>query len=126
NGTGNSAIAGSLSVGTGLTVTTGGATITGNSVINGTLTGLTGLTSGGTITFSGLNTAGIVHTNASGVLSTGPVVLGTDTSGNYVAQLGTLTGLTTTGNSGAGSTPTLSVTYGSSNNTAVQGSTALT
>lgn len=45
-------------------------------------------------------------TNGSGVLSTGPVALGTDTTGSYVANLGTLTGLTTTGNSGAGSTPT--------------------
>jgi len=54
------------------------------------------------------------------------VALGTDTTGNYVATLGTLTGLTTSGNTGEGSTPTLSVTYGSSANQAVQGNTTIT
>ena len=54
------------------------------------------------------------------------VALGTDTTGNYVATLGTLTGLSTSGNNGEGSTPTLSVAYGSSANTAVQGNTSIT
>jgi hypothetical protein len=108
NGTGASAIAGSLSIGTGLSVTSGGASISG------------------TVTLSSLNTAGVVHTNGSGVLSTGPVILGTDTTGNYVMNLGALTGLTTTGNTGAGSTPTLSITYGALANTSVQGNTTLT
>src|SRR3989344_4356914 len=41
----------------------------GNIAATGTLTGLTGLTSSGTITFSGLNTAGaVVYTDSSGVL----------------------------------------------------------
>ena len=44
---------------------------------------------------------------------------------SYVATLGSLTGLTTTGNTGAGSTPTISVTYGSAASTAAQGNTAL-
>jgi hypothetical protein len=131
-------VEGSGTFGTGLTVSAGGAAITGNSTITGTLSGLTGLTvasgganitggltAAGTITFGGLNSVGIVHTNASGQLSTSSVALGTDTTGNYVATLGALTGLTTTGNTGAGSTPTLAVTYGSTANTAVQGNTTL-
>ena len=56
---------------------------------------------------------------------TGDIALGTQTSGNYVATLGTLTGLSTTGNTGEGSTPTLSVSYGSIANTAVQGDTSV-
>jgi hypothetical protein len=54
------------------------------------------------------------------------VALGTDTTGDYIASLGTLTGLSTTGNSGEGSNPTLSVLYGSTANTAVQGNTQVT
>jgi hypothetical protein len=116
---------GALTLAGSLTIQSGGIAVTGNSTIAGTLSGLTGITSGGTITFSNLNSAGVVHTNASGVLSTGSVALGSETTGNYVANLGTLTGLSTTGNTGAGSTPTLSVTYGSSANTSAQGNTAI-
>jgi hypothetical protein len=93
---------------------------------SGLIQGTGGLTVAGTITLSSLNTAGVLHTNGTGVVSTGDVALGTETSGNYVGSLGTLTGLTTSGNSGEGSTPTLSVTYGSLANTAVQGNTSLT
>ncbi|HSX45787.1 MAG TPA: hypothetical protein VLG27_02150, partial [Candidatus Saccharimonadia bacterium] len=131
---GNANFSGSATIGTGLTVTAGGATVsaggitvTGNSTISGTLTSLTGLTSSGTITFSGLNVAGIVHNSAAGVLSTGLVALGTDTSGNYIDHIGTVTGLTLGGtNNVAGAVPTLSVTYGSAANTAVQGNVTLT
>jgi hypothetical protein len=66
-------VEGGGSFGANLSITSGGISVTGNSTINGTLTSLTGLTSSGTITFSGLNTAGLVQTNASGVLSTGAV-----------------------------------------------------
>ncbi|PIZ63989.1 hypothetical protein COY16_00515, partial [Candidatus Roizmanbacteria bacterium CG_4_10_14_0_2_um_filter_39_13] len=72
----------------GLTVSAGGAVITGNSTVTGTLTGLTGLTSSGTITLSGL-TAGVVQSNGSGVLSSN---LGTT---NYIPKW-TATGLSTT------------------------------
>ncbi len=89
------------------------------------LQNLTGISSSGTITFGGLNSAGVVHTNGSGTLSTGDVALGSETSGSFVANLGSLTGLSTTGNGGEGSTPTLSVTYGSGANTAAQGNTSL-
>jgi hypothetical protein len=114
-----------LNSGVGVIQGANGLAVTGNSTIAGTLGSLTGLTSSGTVTFSGLNSAGVVHTNGSGVLSTSAVALGTDTSGSYVANLGSLTGLSTTGNSGAGSTPTLTVTYGSGSSTAAQGNTAL-
>src|SRR6185503_16261841 len=72
--------------------------------------------------------SGDITIDHSGVATIGAdaVALGADTTGNYVANLGSLTGLTTSGNSGEGSTPTLSVTYGSGANTAVQGNTSLT
>ena len=53
------------------------------------------------------------------------VALGTDTTGDYVANLGSGTGVTIGSNSGEGSTPTIAVNYGSTSNTAVQGNTAL-
>ena len=116
----------------GLTVSSGGASITGGINNNsggitntGSIAGATGITSSGTITFSGLS-SGIVKANASGVLTGGnTVTLGTDTTGSYIQNLGTLTGLTTTGNSGVGSTPTIAVAYGSTANTSVQGNTTL-
>src|SRR6185503_3344336 len=72
--------------------------------------------------------SGDITIDHSGVATIGAdaVALGADTTGNYVANLGSLTGLTTSGNSGEGSTPTLSVAYGSGANTAVQGNVALT
>ncbi|HUC19895.1 MAG TPA: hypothetical protein VMR98_00150, partial [Candidatus Polarisedimenticolaceae bacterium] len=97
----------------------------GNTTVGGTLTITGDVTAAGTVILSGLNTAGIVHTSATGQLSTSAIILGTDTSGSYVANLGTLTGLGVTGNSGGGSTPNLSVTYGSGSNTAVQGNTQI-
>jgi len=121
-------------------VTAGGASITGNTTITGTLSGLTGLTvasgganisggltTAGTVTLSGLNTAGVVHTNSSGVLSTGDVALGAETSGSYLASLGALTGLTLGGTNGIeGGVPTLAVNYGSAANQAAAGSNTFT
>ncbi|MDL2342516.1 MAG: hypothetical protein QFB87_05585, partial [Patescibacteria group bacterium] len=124
--TGNSSVTGTLGVSNTLSVAAGGLNVTGNSTITGTLSSLTGLSSSGAITFSGLSTAGVVHTNASGALSTSAVVLGTETLGNYVSALGTLTGLTATANSGAGSTPGISVNYGSVANTSVEGNKQVT
>jgi hypothetical protein len=54
------------------------------------------------------------------------VALGTDTTGDYVANLGTGTGVTIGSNTGEGSQPTISVDYGSTANTAVQGNTEIT
>jgi len=54
------------------------------------------------------------------------VALGTDTTGNYVATLGSGTGVTIGSNTGEGSTPTIAVDYGSTANTAVEGDTTAT
>ncbi|MEO7364653.1 MAG: tail fiber domain-containing protein [Candidatus Saccharimonadales bacterium] len=130
---------GDVSVGnTGITTIAAGA-VTGTKIANNTITNanlasgsfgnITGLgtlgslTVSGTTTLSGLNTTGVVHTNASGVLSTGAVVLGTDTSGAYVTSVGAGTG-TTIG--GTGSAPTVSVNYGATSTTAVRGDTTFT
>ena len=51
---------------------------------------------------------------------------GGGTPANYVASLGTLAGLSVTGNSGQGSTPNLTVLYGSTSTTALRGDTTLT
>ena len=53
------------------------------------------------------------------------VALGTDTTGDYVANLGAGTGVTIGSNTGEGSAPTIAVNYGSTANTAVQGSTTI-
>jgi hypothetical protein len=58
-------------------------------------------------------------------ISANSVTLGTDTTGDYVANLGAGTGVTIGSNTGEGSTPTISVDYGSTSNTAVQGSTTI-
>ncbi|MEK9160541.1 MAG: hypothetical protein AAB440_00695, partial [Patescibacteria group bacterium] len=52
-----------------LTVSSGGVAVTGNSTIVGTLGSLTGLTSSGTITFSGLTAARAVCTTTGGALT---------------------------------------------------------
>ena len=54
------------------------------------------------------------------------VALGTDTTGDYVQNLGTGTGVTIGSNSGEASQPTIAVVYGSSANNAVQGNTTIT
>lgn len=126
---------------TALTVANGGTgtnTFTSNGLLYGNGTGAIQATSAGTggqvllangsgvPTFTSLS--GDVTVNSTGVTTVGAdaVALGADTTGNYVANLGSLTGLSTTGNSGEGSTPTLSVLYGATANTAVQGNTTLT
>ena len=65
-----------------------GASITGNSTVVGTLTGLTGVTSSGTITFSGLSTPGVVHNDGSGVLSTSLITNADLQGGTYGAITG--------------------------------------
>ena len=54
------------------------------------------------------------------------VVLGTSTTGDYIASLGSGTGVTIGSNSGEGSNPTIAVNYGSNANQAVQGNTTAT
>jgi hypothetical protein len=70
----------------------------GNLTGIGTLTGLTGLSSSGTITFSGIGGTGIAHVNSSGVLSSSTIALGSaDVSGTLgVGNGGSGTGTTFT------------------------------
>ena len=72
--------------------------------------------------------SGDIAITAGGVatIQANSVALGTDTTGDYVASLGSRTGVTIGSNSGEGSNPTIAVNYGSLANTAVQGNTALT
>ena len=79
--------------------------------------------------------SGSIYTQVSGdititsagvaTIAANSVALGTDTTGNYVANLGAGTGVTIGSNTGEGSTPTIAVNYGSTSNTAVQGSTTI-
>jgi len=68
---------GGLNLANALTVSAGGINITGNSTINGSLSGLTGLTSSGNITFSSLAANSVVKTGAGGLLTAGGIDLGT-------------------------------------------------
>ncbi|MBY0110634.1 hypothetical protein K2Y00_01350 [Patescibacteria group bacterium] len=61
---------GAVTTPTTLTVSSGGLTVTGNSTIVGTLSSLTGVTSSGTITFSGLTADRTVFTTTGGELTT--------------------------------------------------------
>lgn len=119
---------------------TGNGTFTANGVIFGDGTNSLKATAAGTggqvlladtngtpafTSFSGDATIaadGAVSVNS---VQTDSVTLGTDTVGDYVESLGALTGLTTSGNNGEGSTPALSVLYGTTADTAVEGSTTL-
>jgi hypothetical protein len=64
--------------------------------------------------------------NGVSTIQANSVALGTDTTGDYVQNLGTGTGVTIGSNSGEGSQPTIAVDYGSSANNAVQGNTTIT
>ena len=128
-------VTGTLSVGNG---GTGSNSFTTNGLVYGNSNGPLQTTSAGTsgqllvANVSGVPTfvtmSGDVNISSTGLTTIQPnsVALGTDTTGNYVDSLGALTGLSTTGNSGEGATPTLAVIYGSSANTAVAGNTTLT
>jgi hypothetical protein len=113
-----------------LTVTAGSGLSGGGSVSLGGTTTLT-VNSGSLVTFfnsaSFAGVSGDVLINGSGVATIQPnsVALGTDTTGNYVATLGTGTGVTIGSNTGEGSTPTIAVNYGSTASTAVQGNTTI-
>jgi hypothetical protein len=117
--------AGAVTEASTLTVSSGGIAVTGNSTIAGTLSSLTGITSSGTITLSGLSD-GLVRTTGGLLSGAAKAALGTDTTGNYVLALGAGTGTTVGGTTGVGSTPTVNVTYGSATSTAVQGNVTLT
>ena len=88
-----------------------------------TIAGLSSVTS---TTFVGALTGNAsTATEAAGVAANS-VALGTDTTGNYVATLGTGTGVTIGSNTGEGSSPTIAVNYGATANTAVEGDATAT
>ncbi|MES2970900.1 MAG: tail fiber domain-containing protein [Patescibacteria group bacterium] len=118
---------------------TGASTFTTNGVVFGNGTGALQVTAAGTggqvllangsgvPTFTSLS--GDITVSSTGVTAIGAntINLTTDTIGNYVASLGTVTGLTIGGTNGVeGAIPTLAVNYGSAANTAVQGNTTIT
>ena len=124
------------SAATTLAITNSDGTRAANLTVEGVVTAGTGLTVNGDaftdLTGTGLSiTGGALQTTlgtsiANSEIDADAVTLSTQTTGNYVATLGTLTGISTTGNTGEGSTPTLAVLYGSTANTAVQGNTQIT
>ncbi len=123
------------SAATTLAITNSNATQVANLTVEGVVSGLGITVNGDAITdFTGTGLAvsgGALQATLGTSISNGEidadaVTLGTQTTGNYVATLGTLTGLSTTGNTGEGSTPTIAVLYGSAANTAVQGNTQIT
>ena len=63
---------------------------------------------------------------AATILKATSVISSSAQIGNYVATLGTGTGVTIGSNTGEGSVPTIEVNYGSTANTAVQGSATAT
>jgi len=93
----------------------GSTLFTGSFAGNGS--GLTGIVATGTVSGSSQIDLGS---------AAGEVTLGAQTTGNYVASLGSGTGVTIGSNSGEGSNPTIAVDYGSSANQAVQGNTEIT
>ena len=68
----------------------------------------------------------VVDVNGISTIQANSVALGTDTTGDYVQNLGTGTGVTIGSNTGEGSQPTIAVDYGSSADNAVEGSTTIT
>lgn len=104
---------GTLTVDTLAATNIGAHTLTGNVTGSGSpsITGLGALSAGGTITFGGLNSTGIVHTNGSGVLSTSALNL----AGGASEVTGTLP--TTNGGTGINSYTTGDIIYSSSANT---------
>ena len=66
-----------------------------------------------------------ITTGGVATIAANSVALGTDTTGDYVASLGAGTGTTVGGTTGEGAVPTVNVTYGSTSNTSVQGSTTI-
>ena len=101
--------------------------VAGDPTKKATIKTLSDLTSGSILT----NLSGDVSATAAGVVSVNSVqanavALGTDTTGNYVATLGSGTGVTIGSNTGEGSTPTIAVDYGTSANTAAEGNVSVT
>lgn len=102
--------------------------LTGNISLQGTA-GEIAVTDNGTDTLTldlHTNVSLLGQSIGSGEIEADAVQLGAQTSGDYVANIGSLTGLSITGNTGEGSAPALAVLYGSTANTAVQGNASIT
>ena len=78
------------------------------------------------ITIAGNDTSLGGTITAATILNGTSVISSSAQIGNYVATLGTGTGVTIGSNTGVGSSPTIAVDYGSTANTAVQGSATAT
>ena len=78
------------------------------------------------ITIAGNDTSLGGTITAATILNGTSVISSSAQIGNYVATLGTGTGVTIGSNSGVGSSPTIAVDYGSTANTAVQGNATAT
>lgn len=126
----NSTISG-VSLGGTLNALTLGAGLNGSSY-NGSAVVVASVDSGSMLPYYSSSifsrVSGDILITAAGVATIQPnsVALGTDTTGDYVANLGTGTGVNIGSNSGEGSQPTIAVIYGSTSNTAVQGNTNIT
>lgn len=109
-----------------------GITIAGNDIsLGGTITAATILAGSGVLSGSAnadTATSSSFASNAASAdaVADNSVVLGTSTTGDYIASLGSGTGVTIGSNSGEGSNPTIAVNYGSNANQAVQGNTTAT
>lgn len=127
----NSTISG-VSLGSNLNALTLGAGLNGSSY-NGSAAVVASVDSGSMLPYYSSSifsrvSGDILINSSTGVatIQANSVALGTDTTGDYVQNLGTGTGVTIGSNSGEGSQPTITVNYGSGSNTAVQGSTNIT
>ena len=128
----NSTISG-ISLGNNLANLTAGAGLVSAGTYNGGTARTFSVNSGSMLPYYSSSifstVSGDITISAAGVatIQANSVALGTDTTGNYVANIGTVTGLTLGGtNSVEGAVPTFAVNYGSTANTAVQGNTNIT
>jgi len=112
----------------------GNLSVSDTSEVNLILTGNTlsaeligGVISGSSQVFDDISGDITIASNGVATIAANSVALGTDTTGNYVGTLTAGTGITSTGaTSGEGIAHSLSVDYGSSAGTAVQGNTTIT
>jgi len=128
----NSTISG-ISLGNNLADLTAGSGLTAAGTYNGGTARTFSVNSGSMLPYYSSSifatVSGDITISAAGVatIQANSVALGTDTTGNYVANIGTVTGLTLGGtNNVEGAVPTFAVNYGSTANTAVQGNTNIT
>lgn len=95
-------------------------TLTNKTLTSPTITGISPvITLGGDLTGSATLT-NLGNATLTATIAADSVALGTDTTGNYVANLTEGTGVTITGNSGEGATPTISIGQAVGTNASVQ------